>query len=120
MSKTYRSILKPSSRRRVTSKTLIDRVEKSVGKRLSAFKPMINKELKSRSKTVKNLFKNRHNRYVNGFIRSEIRKKLGKDRRRTVKFQNNYVSLNWENPKVLHKNSSNPRTIFLKKMGTKI
>lgn len=90
MSKTYKSILKPSTRRRATSKILIDRVEKSIGRKMSALKPEINKALKSKNKTFKNLFKSRHNRYINSMIRTELRKKSGKNTRRTVKFLNNY------------------------------
>jgi len=86
----HRSILKPSSRRHATSKILIDRVERSVKKRINSLRPAMNKSLKSKSSTFKKSFKNRYNRYINAYTRNEIRKKLGKDTRKSVKFSNNY------------------------------
>ena len=84
-----KSILKPSKRRSVTSKILIDRVERSVSKKLRELKPQINRSLRGKSNTFKKSFRNRYNRYINSHIRGELRKKQRRGTRRSVRFYNN-------------------------------
>ncbi len=87
-----KSILRPSKRRSVTSKILIDRVERTVSKKLHELRPHINRSLRGKSNTFKKSFRNRYNRYINSHIRGELRKKQGRDTRKTVKFYNNMGS----------------------------
>ncbi len=87
-----KSILKPSKRRSVTSKLLINRVERSVTKKTLDLKTEMNRSLRGKSNAFKKSFRNRYNRYINSHIRDELRKKQGRGTRKSVRFYNNLGS----------------------------